>query len=58
MDEKERKNLGVKGREHVLKNYSFNSYQERWIEILDKVYEEKGSWENRKMYSPWELLEI
>jgi len=58
MDEKERKNLGIKGREHVLKNYSFKSYQDRWVEILDKVYEEKGSWENRKMYSPWELLEI
>ena len=58
MSEKERRELGLKGREHVLKNYSFEDYSKRWDELLTSVYEESGSWETRKNYKRWELLEV
>jgi len=58
MSKEERDNLGKAGREHVLKNYNFNDYGKRWIETLDKVHEEHGSWENRKKYVSWTLKEI
>jgi len=54
----ERKALGLKGRAHALKNYGFESYQKGWDEILTKVYDERGSWENRKKYSRWTLKEV
>ena len=54
----ERKALGSKGRAHALKNYGFESYQKGWDGILTKVYEERGSWENRKKYSRWTLKEV
>ena len=44
--------------ETLLKNYNFHDYGRRWIETLDKIHEEHGSWENRKKYIPWTLKEI
>ena len=58
MDEEERKNMGLKGHQHVTSNYSFENYEIRWIEIMDEVHEENGSWENRKNYSPWTLRKM
>ncbi len=55
MSKEERKNLGSLGREHVLKNYSFEDYQNNWVEFMDRVHKKHGSWENRKNYSPWKL---
>ena len=56
--EEDRTKMGLMGRQHVLDNYSFNKYTSGWIEILDKVHKEKGSWDNRKDYSPWSLERI
>lgn len=58
MDPEERTSLGKAGRQHVLKNYSFENYQNKWVEILDDVHERHGSWENRKIYKPWVLEKI
>ena len=58
MPEEERLKLGEAGRQHILENYSFENYKKQWIEVLDKVHEEHGSWENRKKYSPWGLHKI
>jgi glycosyltransferase involved in cell wall biosynthesis len=58
MDPQERKSLGEAGREHVIKNYNFENYKSQWVEVLEKVHEEQGSWENRKSYSPWNLKKI
>ena len=55
---KERKELGMKGREHALKNYGFETYQTRWDEIMTKVYNERGSWDSRKQYKSWTLKDI
>ena len=58
MKKEERKELGRKGREHVLKNYNFKGYVEKWIEIITKVHETHGSWDKRKKYQGWTLRKI
>jgi len=54
----ERKALGQAGRQHALKNYNFEGMKSRWVEIIDKMCEENGSWETRKNYDRWELTEV
>ena len=58
MGKDKRKELGNAGRQHVLKNYSFESYQSKWVEVMDQVHKKYGSWENRKLYSPWKLTKL
>ena len=54
----ERKLLGMKGRNHVVKNYNFKNFQKQWVELIDSVIENHGSWEARKGYKPWSIKEI
>tara|TARA_A100001515_G_scaffold102107_1_gene82826 strand:- start:281 stop:547 length:267 start_codon:yes stop_codon:yes gene_type:complete len=58
MSEEHRKDLGKKGRQHVLKNYNFDNFRKTWVDLMTKIYEEKGSWENRKQYKAWSVTEI
>ena len=58
MSKEEREALGKAGREHVLTNYSYEKYQQKWVDLLDRVHEERGSWETRKQYSPWTFKKI
>ena len=58
MTVEEREELGAKGAAHVDKNYNFDDFKNKWIELMDKVVKERGSWETRKNYSPWEIKEI
>ena len=44
MGAKERKHLGLLGREHVEKNYNFIKLQPKWVEIIDKVLEKRKSY--------------
>jgi|TARA_Y100000034_G_scaffold26483_1_gene31594 glycosyltransferase involved in cell wall biosynthesis len=46
------------GQAHVKKNYSFESYQKKWIEAIDEIVEKHGSWGTRKNYDRWHLLEV
>lgn len=55
---KEREELGRKGHEHVMKNYNFKDYGDRWISLLEEVHDRHGSWENRKEYKPWRMIEL
>jgi glycosyltransferase involved in cell wall biosynthesis len=55
---KERRSLGLKGREHVLKNYNFENYCKNWNQLFTTLYEEEGSWCTRKPYQSWSLKEI
>ena len=48
----------AKGIAHVNKNYNFEDFKKKWIELMDKIVEERGSWETRKGYKPWEIKEI
>jgi|TARA_R110000824_G_scaffold11540_2_gene50346 glycosyltransferase involved in cell wall biosynthesis len=54
----ERAALGAAGREHVLQNYSFESFKEKWVATMDDIVERHGSWQNRKNYTRWRLLEV
>ena len=58
MTEDERKALGERGKEHVRQNYNFDNYVEEWDKALQEIHEKNGSWETRKNYKTWELLEV
>tara|TARA_Y100000589_G_C26886387_1_gene520193 strand:- start:165 stop:635 length:471 start_codon:yes stop_codon:yes gene_type:complete len=44
MGKEERQRLGSLGRQHVEKNYNFNKLQHKWVGIIDKIIEERGSY--------------
>ena len=46
------------GMNHVKKNYSFENYQKKWVELMDEIVEKHGSWDTRKNYDRWHLLEV
>ena len=50
--------MAIAGRQHVLDNYNFENYEKEWVRIMDDFIEKNGSWENRKNYSPWVLMEV
>ena len=58
MTKEQREELGRAGREHVLNNYSPEQYAKQWEELFDKVVEKHGSWDTRKGYKAWELIEV
>jgi len=49
----ERDELGRLGREYVLKQFNFETFLDRWDTLLTKIYDEKGSWENRAGYKSY-----
>jgi len=51
ISKEDRKEMGLKGLKHVQKNYNFNSYKQKWVEIMLDVYEKNGSWDIRENYS-------
>ncbi len=55
MSRVERKALGRKGMEHCHKNFNYQKFCDRWVEIFEEVHEKHGSWETRKNYKAWEL---
>ena len=58
MSKKDREALGKAGREHVLKNYNFETFEKTWVDFIDNVMKENGSWGDRKNYSCWTLKEL
>jgi len=56
--QKSYKKMSTQGRSHVNKNYNFDKYEKGWIEIMDRVVEEHGSWDTRENYKRWHLLEV
>ena len=57
MPEEERIEMGLKGRQHVLDIYGFESYCNLWEETLLNVHERCGSWNTRK-HKSWEFIDI
>jgi len=55
---KQYKKMSDGGIKHVKENYNFDSYENKWIEIIDNCIEENGSWESRKNHSRWHLVEV
>jgi len=58
MSVEDRKEMGLKGYNHVIKNYNFDSYVESWDKTLSELHEEHGSWGERKNYLSWNIEEI
>ena len=58
LGKEERNQMGLKGREHVMKNYNFDTFNKQWVDIMTKVHEEEGSWETRKGYNGIRFLEV
>ena len=50
--------LGERGLQHVLMNYNFEKFKKKWVETVDDICERHGSWDNRKNYQPWKMVEI
>ena len=46
------------GIQHVNKNYSFTRYITHWVELIDDVIKQNGSWDTRKNYKKWHLMEV
>jgi len=42
----------------VLKNYNFEKYENSWVELMDKVVNEMGSWNTRTGYKRWHIMEV
>lgn len=58
MTMEDRTALGLRGREHIMKNYNFSDFKNNWITLMDKIHDEHGSWENRKKYNSWECITV
>ena len=58
LTKQERNEMGMRGRNYVERKYSFKNYTESWDRILKDVHERHGSWETRKEYKNWHLLEV
>ena len=58
MSKEERDKLGAAGRNHVIKNYNFDSFNKSWVDTMLQIYEKEGSWKSRKNHKRWELKEL
>jgi hypothetical protein len=58
LTEKAYKKMSIQGREYVKNNYNFEQYEKGWIKIMDEIVEKYGSWETRRGYERWHLLEV
>ena len=58
MTSEERQQLGMNGREHVMKNYNFETFNKQWVDIMTEIHEEEGSWETRTNYNGIRFLEV
>ena len=54
----ERRKMGMLGRKHVETNYNFENFNSTWVEFIDKVVEEGGSWEARTNYNGIRFMEV
>ena len=58
ISDKAYKKMSAKGRQHVKDNYNFEKFEKRWVEYMDQIVENHGSWENRRGYKRWHLMEV
>jgi len=53
-----RKEMGLRGSEHVKENYNFDDFSKTWVEEMIKVYESNGSWDTRNNYNGIRFKEV
>ena len=58
MSKEKRTELGLAGRQHVINNYSFETFNKTWVDTLTQLHEEEGSWDTRKQKQRWTMEEI
>jgi glycosyltransferase involved in cell wall biosynthesis len=58
MGQDERRRLGSLGRQHILNNYNFQNFEQRWVDLMLDIYETEGSWESRANYNGIVFKEI
>jgi len=58
MSPEERTELGLAGRNWTQDRFNFDDFISRWDELFTKIHEEKGSWQNREGYVPYEVREF
>ena len=52
------KKMAEAGMNHVKENFNFENFEKQWVNFIDKVVLESGSWETRKNYKRWHLMEV
>jgi glycosyltransferase involved in cell wall biosynthesis len=58
MSDKMYKKVALQGQEHVKNSYNFENYEKEWVQVMDEFIERNGSWEERRGYERWHLLEV
>jgi glycosyltransferase involved in cell wall biosynthesis len=58
MNQKAYDKVSKLGMKHVAKNYNFETFEKSWVELMDQVTTEMGSWEDRKGYNRWQIMEV
>lgn len=58
LSKEEKQEMGAKGREHVMNNYSMDNFRNQWRQIFEEITEDMGSWDTRKNYKSWELITV
>ena len=58
MTKEEREKIGSMGRNHVMNNYGFSQFSGLWYQAFQQLFEKNGSWDTRKNYKKWELIEL
>ena len=54
----EREEMGKRGRQHVMENYNLEKNMKKWDDLLTMIHEDHGSWDTRKKYKTWEMIEV
>jgi len=55
MDHKKRQEIGALGRKWTQKQFNYDNFVDTWDTLLSQIYEEKGSWDTRAGYAPYEV---
>ena len=58
MPKEEREKMGELGRDHVMKNYNFEDFNNSWVDLMLKINDQEGSWDTRKYKKRWSIKEV
>ena len=58
LGKKGRREMGLKGCEHVNENYNFDKFAKTWVDEMIKIYEANGSWGTREGYNGIRFKEV
>ena len=53
-----RREMGLKGVQHVRDNYNYDTFKQSWVDLMDNVYEKFGSWDTRQHYNGVRFKEV